>query len=815
MNSFGSGDKKSSFGFGAGQKTPTFGSNSKSGGFTFGAATSFGGAKSGGGFGTAAADGPGIGAGGGNNIFGKPAQAAFGTTKKEDGVSKVADVGAGDDDHVDTSALKLPELHGKLKEVEVKSGEEDEDVLITVRSKLYVFYETDKYGDEVRKNLWKSRGTGDVKLLKHRDTGKVRLLMRQDKVKKICANVLLPKDATLKPQEGTKTSMVTSLPDFDGDTTEVRTMAFKFKDEDIAGSFAKAFAEAVLSNAGVEGTTTDDKSASTPPKSNTDVKPSSPAATMSKMTLSASEDPSPAPAPPTQPSNSAADPTPIPVVSSLGEIYGENNPNLAKSRLRYKNLCARFRAVYGTNPSFIVRAPGRVNIIGEHIDYMGYSVMPFALENDTLIAGLTVQGGSTVELNHVDDQQFPPVTFPANNELQVDVSKGVQWYNYFQCGYRGLFDETAAQSGSQRARAEGLKLLVHTTVPLGSGLSSSSSFVVCSLLATAKGHAVTLNQKDVGERAQKCEGYIGTMGGGMDQAISVMGERGMAKHVEFNPLRTSDVSLPEGGCFVVANSLAKSAKAVSADKQYNLRVTECKLGVLIVAKEAGLTFASGENVTYRALAEKYFKLPDANISIDQLQQMEQFCRDKLHEAAYTQAEIEKKLSGSCRLILNDRRCDNVFNVNKEFFLHQRAKHVYSEACRVLAFKEECAKASYPGQLAALGKLMDDSGASCAGDYDCSCPELDALTNLARKSGALGSRLTGAGWGGSTVSLVKIDQVDQFVRALQKGYFDQNPEAKGMGSQQSYLFASSPAQGAVLVEIGEFLTIDDVNIEDLI
>lgn len=111
--------------------------------------------------------------------------------------------------------------------------------------------------------------------------------------------------------------------------------------------------------------------------------------------------------------------------------------------------------------------------------------------------------------------------------------------------------------------------------------------------------------------------------------------------------------------------------------------------------------------------------------------------------------------------------------------------------------------------------MDDSGASCAGDYDCSCPELDALTDLARKSGALGSRLTGAGWGGSTVSLVKMDQVDQFVRALQKGYFDQNPEAGAMGSQQSYLFASSPAQGAVHVEIGAFLSIDDVSIEDLI
>jgi N-acetylgalactosamine kinase len=769
--------------------------SSGSGAFTFGEGTSFGGASTGAssgeasnGFGFGKVGGSGIGSGGGNNLFGQGTQAAFGAKPSPSKGDATAGGGATEDDQVDTTALKLPEIHGKLKEVDVKSGEEDEETLITVRSKLYVFYETDKYGDEIRKNLWKSRGTGDVKILKHRQTGKCRLLMRQDKVKKICANVLLPVDATLKPQGGTKNSMTTFLPDFDGETTEVRTFAFKFKTDEIAASFKEAFDKGVQINA-----TGGDSSSAEPPKA-------APFAPVAAATTTA-------PPPKAKP---------VPTFSELGSIYGENNPNLRATTLRYKNLCARFRALYQQEPDFIVRAPGRANIIGEHIDYMGYSVMPFALENDTLIAGSTAASSgqtSTVELNHVDDRQFPGTKFAANSKLNVDVSSGVNWYNYFQCGYRGMFDEAAETSGSAPP-AKDMKVLVHTTVPLGSGLSSSSSFVVASLLASAQAHGVTFDQSQVGTRSQKCEGYIGTMGGGMDQAISVMGERGMAKHVEFDPLQTSDVRLPSDGCFVVANSLAVSAKAVTADKQYNMRVTECKLGALLVAKELNVSFQLGESVTYRLLAEKHLKL-SSPITIAQLQEMETLCRSKLHEAPFTQAEIEKALGGGAVKILNDKRCNNVFNVNKEFFLHQRAGHVYSEARRVLQFKAECAKPAYPGQLKALGDLMNESGASCATDYDCSCPELDAITSLALKSGAVGSRLTGAGWGGSTVSLVHSKDVDSFIKALQAGYFDGNENAKNISNKKSYLFSSAPSQGAAVVKVDKFLSIDDVNVEDLI
>ena len=108
------------------------------------------------------------------------------------------------------------------------------------------------------------------------------------------------------------------------------------------------------------------------------------------------------------------------------------------------------------------------------------------------------------------------------------------------------------------------------------------------------------------------------------------------------------------------------------------------------------------------------------------------------------------IGGDATVILDDRRCDNVFNVNSEFYLQQRGVHVYSEARRVIQFKTICENG---GTIQQLGSLMNESGASCAGDYDCSCTELDQITKLAIQNGAVGSRLTGAGWGGSTVSLV--------------------------------------------------------------
>ena len=133
----------------------------------------------------------------------------------------------------------------------------------------------------------------------------------------------------------------------------------------------------------------------------------------------------------------------------------------------------------------------------------------------------------------------------------------------------------------------------------------------------------------------------------------------------------------------------------------------------------------------------------------------------------------------------------------EFRLYQRAKHVFSEAKRVFDFQAVCALQG-PDALAQLGRLMDESQASCDALFDCSCPELDSLTALARAKGAEGSRLTGAGWGGCTVSLVRSGTEGTFIPALLADYFPAHGGLQGH-AQNDVVFATVPGSGACIVE----------------
>lgn len=99
-----------------------------------------------------------------------------------------------------------------------------------------------------------------------------------------------------------------------------------------------------------------------------------------------------------------------------------------------------------------------------------------------------------------------------------------------------------------------------------------------------------------------------------------------------------------------------------------------------------------------------------------------------------------------------------------FPLQIRALHVYSEDDRVLLFRSACASEALEAstKLERLGDLMNESHASCAVQYDCSSDDLDELVMAAREAGALGARLTGAGWGGCAVALVKEEDVEGFI-----------------------------------------------------
>jgi len=135
-----------------------------------------------------------------------------------------------ENDHVDASQLTLDPVDERLtKAVDVKTGEEDEDILFKGRSRLLKFCDEDTYGDEVRKNFWKERGKGEVKVLKHNKTGACRVLMRQEKTHKICLNFVVSGGAADPQQSGEKAWLYTAFDFADhGDEGEFYKFASRF-----------------------------------------------------------------------------------------------------------------------------------------------------------------------------------------------------------------------------------------------------------------------------------------------------------------------------------------------------------------------------------------------------------------------------------------------------------------------------------------------------------------------------------------------------------------------------------------------------------
>ncbi|CAM9702522.1 unnamed protein product [Chrysoparadoxa australica] len=469
---------------------------------------------------------------------------------------------------------------------------------------------------------------------------------------------------------------------------------------------------------------------------------------------------------------------------------------MAQEKQAIKDLEARFEAKYGSKPDFCVQAPGRVNLIGEHIDYSGYGVMPMALELNVMMAAQLPKDSSGSEsMLHLANTEpnFPCRRCPSSPSSPLGYDGGDEgahdWSGYFQCGYKGVMDLAAARGVETGNGLPGLKVMVHGTIPPGGGLSSSSAMVVASALVTITAMGLTVSPNDMASLCIESERYIGVMSGGMDQAASCCSEAGKALHVEFEPkLHTEAVALPTEALFVVCNSHTKAEKAVSALHHYNLRVLECKLAARLLGKLLGVE----DWHTLPNLSRLHQAMQGAS-----LEDMAEHCKGKLDKGGYTISQLTEALGDHpSNLSLFgqgeelDERANKVLQANERFYLQERAIHVFEEAQRVLSFKGICLdkNLSKGNRLSSLGSLMEGSHASCRDMFDCSCPELERLVEAAKSAGAFGSRLTGAGWGGCTVSLVKRGEEAAFVKAVKSKFY-------GERFREGDILVSQPAPGA--------------------
>ncbi|PSR85071.1 Galactokinase [Actinidia chinensis var. chinensis] len=492
---------------------------------------------------------------------------------------------------------------------------------------------------------------------------------------------------------------------------------------------------------------------------------------------------------------------PIPIFPKLEPVYGDG-PQLEEARLRFDQLKSKFITVFGHPPDVFARSPGRVNLIGEHIDYEGYSVLPMAIRQDTIVAIRKRDAEEREKCLLIANvsEKYSMCTYPADPNQEIDL-KNHRWGHYFICGYKGFY-EYVKSKGLNVGVLVGLDVMIDGTVPTGSGLSSSAAFVCSSTIAIMAAFGVNFPKKEMAQLTCECERHIGTQSGGMDQAISIMAQSGFAELIDFNPVRATDVQLPAGGSFVIAHSLAESKKAVTAATNYNNRVVECRLAAIVLGIKLGM------------------KSQEAISKVKTLSDVEGLCvsfagnhgssdpvlavKELLSEEPYTAADIEKITEDNLQSIFaNSPSSLDVLKAAKHYKLFQRASHVYSEAKRVFAFKDAVSSnLSEEDMLKKLGDLMNDSHYSCSILYECSCPELEELVKVCRDNGALGARLTGAGWGGCAVALVRESIVPQFILNLKEQFYQSRIE-KGVIEKNDlgiYVFSSKPSSGAAIIKI---------------
>ena len=380
----------------------------------------------------------------------------------------------------------------------------------------------------------------------------------------------------------------------------------------------------------------------------------------------------------------------------------------------FEHVSTAFRDAFGGAPSVLLSAPGRVNLIGEHTDYNLLPVLPIAIDRSLQFAARVTDDGAVM----VRSAAYDP---PARVERARPQHVGAQWQRYIT----GVLLELEAI-----APGRGAEVAVVGDLPADGGLSSSSAFSVGLIAALSRAWDEPLPPGECAERAIRAERVVGAETGGMDQRVVALGTAGHALRIDFLPLAIRHVPVPAGLTFVIANSGIRAPKRGAARDAYNERVVGTRIAALLLADMLGV---ETEGIP---VLGNVAEIDVVDIMVEELPD-KMSARDAARSAKVDPKELARLSAGD-------------FDQNLALPVKRYARHVLSEAARVGAAEQ----ALSGGDLKRFGALLNESHNSLREDYRCSTPELDRVAAAMRKVGALGARLTGAGFGGYAVAAVE-------------------------------------------------------------
>lgn len=494
---------------------------------------------------------------------------------------------------------------------------------------------------------------------------------------------------------------------------------------------------------------------------------------------------------------------------AMSAIYGGEAGLLKERRNAFAAILRTFIKSFGPRRRVVLaRAPGRINLMGRHVDHRGGCVNVMAINREVVVAA-ALREDDAVSLANLAPRDFPARAFRIGELLRaadwfdwmdfissatvrqvLDASRG-DWSNYAKAAVLRL------QHACPDHRLGGMDCVVGGNIPMGAGLSSSSAVVV----AVAEA-AVALNGLDVTTRrfVDLCgegEWFVGSRGSSADHAAIRSGERGRVARVGFFPFRIEDtIAWPEGLSLVIANSRVRAAKGQDARETFNQRVATYDLAEMLMRKSSVIlrSMEHLRDVSAEALgvspAEIYrvLKRLPQRVTRRSAGRLLADQQDRLAEIFATHRNI-----GPYRLrdvsvfgIAECRRTDMFAGLLRRGDLADlgRLMRISHDGDRVVRFRDGKAvphRSSYTDRR--LDRLIADvASASPArrassalwaqpGRYACSTPEIDFIVDLAvAQPGVIGAQLAGPGLGGCAMILAGADTLAGLLSALRRGYY---------------------------------------------
>ena len=529
------------------------------------------------------------------------------------------------------------------------------------------------------------------------------------------------------------------------------------------------------------------------------------------------------------------------IIESIKKIYVENPvcggdaPKLVSNQInRYLKLATKFQEIYGDGAITIIRAPARINIIGEHIDYIEYfqtRVLPFGSREYDMLMAMRKRDDDCVKVvttaEGLEPNEFCISDFPRNAQYQnrdkywleylntIGVPE-TNWVNYVKASAFYL------QNMHPAMNLKGMDILIDSTIPVAGGASSSSALVVLSALGLRLANNLKIDKDEIAESSSKAEWYVGTRGGKMDHATICFAELSKALLITFNPFNAQPISTPTkpphagagGGYKWITFYTQPADKGSKVMSEYNERSIVSRLLIPILLENIlaeNPRLHEDWNCVLAAIEKGEVKLIENNK--DLINQI----IDSLPESM-TLNEVKARFP---KLYVEAKGLyPALFEVRGEegkLKIRDRAKHHLGEITRVLKAaemlnsaveaqnkdfrlsKRSCIETLESEQMRKVGQLMSETHDSLRNLYEISTDDINKVVEIAKRvRGVYGARVMGGGFGGNVLVLVEDESVSEVIENVETEYYA--PQGRN-GLKENSILISTPGEGVMTVPIG--------------